>query len=500
MVNFILFIFSSILISSAQAAVTKLILTPEIVASRILSMGTKAQEINLESDLQRLTLAQALGKYDLTAIFETGYQKSKISSGGSLGGLATSSELDESYITTAGLKKILSTGTQTELQFARTNTRSDLVQPAAATARDQSTQMSMGLIVTQNLWKNMFGESERADLRAAEKTYKASRVGRASSLQNLVLDGLRAYWKAYVAQETLQDTLNSRDRYARLVDSVKKKSGFGYANSGELPQAQAEYEIRLQNVKTSSADYLAALDSLKTLLSIEASTEIVFNKIESIPLPPKLPEVSLETLRKIKAARLQKEAAEDAALASEKKNRADLSVVGKVYTSGNQELKEDAETEFFSGVKPRYYVGLKYEYTFGSGASDEEVLNKKLKTQLESAKLERLRLETADELVNLERQVQNKYNLAISAKNQFALREKAVAELTKTYTQGRTDISTLIEALNKQMSANSQMISAIGDYQIGLNQFAAARDELIPNSKAPGEAQLQNGLPEGENK
>jgi outer membrane protein TolC len=459
---------------------SRITLTPEEVAKMILTQSDRAKEVNATADLSRLPYARVLGNYDFALVLETGYEKSKVESSSS-----ALTDTDESYKTTATLQKPFSTGTIVGLELQRSSVRSELLPTAPATTRDEYTQESVGLTLTQNLWRNYFGSADRSEISAAQKTYQASLIGRADELQKLVLEALRAFWKAYVAQETFQEALNSRDRYQKLVEAVRKKASYGYANPGELPQVQAEYEIRVQNVKTTSADYLASVDSLATLLNLPAGTEIRFKAIEDVAQPPTLKPVSLEQLRSIRAAQLRKEAAQKAYDGSLSRNRADFSLVGKVYSSGFDVSASEADNEVMSGSRPKYYVGVKYQYNFGNGTQDEEILNKRLSRDLEQIRFDRTRREIADDLLNHERQVQALYSVAVSAKVQKQLREKTVSELNRTYTQGRTDISILIDALNKYFASEIQYIKSIGDYQIALNEWTALRDELIPDPSVP---------------
>lgn len=475
----------------AAAARPILNLTPTEVAKLILNDSYRAKEVNYNADLIRLPYAQVLAKYDFNLNFETGYQKSKFESAGVSG--TQNSDMDQSQITTMTLSKPFSTGTTALVEFTRNQTRYDLLATAPVTFVDRYTQNIAGLTLTQNLWRNFFGMADRAEISSAEMYYQASRVTRANDLQALVLEALEAYWNAYVAQETFQEALNSRDRYEKLVSSIRRKSNYGYSSPGELPQIQAEFEVRQQTVKTTSADYLAALDKLITLLRIQPGTEIRFQAIDEIPVPPALSAVELNNLRSVKSARLRKEAAEKAYDGSKSRNRADVSLVGKVYTSGLDQTDSEADNEFLAGTRPRYYVGVKYQYNFGSGVQDEDVLNKKLTKELEATRFERARLEIGDSLMNLERQIQATYNVAVSVKNQRVLREKAINELNRTYMQGRTDISILIDAMTKYFDSEIKLIRTIGDYQIALNRFAAARDELIPDASVPA-ANVQTGL------
>lgn len=56
-------------------------------------------------------------------------------------------------------------------------------------------------------------------------------------------------------------------------------------------------------------------------------------------------------------------------------------------------------------------------------------------------------------------------------------------ELNRSYTQGRTDIRNLIDAMNALNTTEVAHSRAVGDYFIALNEWAALRDELIKDKE-----------------
>ena len=91
--------------------------------------------------------------------------------------------------------------------------------------------------------------------------------------------------------------------------------------------------------------------------------------------------------------------------------------------------------------------------------------------------------EEKDKQAQAERQVTSTFAIAQSKKIQKEYREKAIQELTKSYNQGRTDIAILIDSMNKYFTSEVEYVRSIGNYQIALNEWAATRDELIPNKE-----------------
>ncbi len=451
-------------------------LSQKDVAELILKQGRRTQETNLQYQQLRLSVAQSLAAYQWDFLATTGYLFDK-----SVGLQTSLFEKSENLTTNLKLAKNFTTGTNVSVEYKRTSFKGDPSTITGANTRSVATQDLLGLNIAQNLWANFFGIADRGDTDAADLNYKSSVILRTNDLENLVLDTIRAFWAAYVSEQNFKEAMTSRDRSKKLVDAVKKKSNYGYANPGEFAQAQADYEGRIQNVKDTSTTYLANLDTLNTLLSLPRNCEVKFTITNVIPLVPQLPEKSLQDLRLIRSEKLKLHAAQRAYDAARSKDAPALQFVGKIYTYGAQNDGNGAYSDMVSGAHPQYYAGLQFEYLFGADLLGETRMNKKYAKDLEEVKLSRITQEAEDSQAQAQRKVQATYAAVLSTSEQKKYREKALQELTRSFNQGRTDISIYIDAMNKLSTAEIQYSQAIGNYQTALNEWAATRDELIPD-------------------
>jgi outer membrane protein TolC len=463
-------------ISTASAART-LPLGPQDIVPLVLKQSPQTREIQLQAQRSRLTWAEANQVFDFNITATAGYQLSKFES------LTTPTlEENKTYSTQATLSKPFQTGTTLSLQYTGAT---DQPQVSTGTATD-STQDVAGILLEQNLWRNFFGAADRASLRAADAGLKASELTRLAGLQDLALTALQAYWKAYVAQETYDAAVKSQERYQKLVGSIQRKTRYGYANPAELAQAQAELENRLQTVKTDYANATLAMDQLKTLLLISKDTQIQFAIPGEIPAPPTAAkELQPETTRPVQAAHLSVEAAQNTLEQTQSDAAPDLSLIAQYYVQGLEASAGLAQKEMGEGVHPKYFIGLRFQHSFGSGYQNENILNKKYNRDLLTAQLDRKKLEFKDQEEDIKRRLQSTYSIYVSSQNQRALREKASAELSKTYTQGRTDISILIDSLNKYFDSEALVSESLANYQITLAQWQALQDQLVPTATAP---------------
>lgn len=458
-------------------------LSQKQVAELVLQQGLKTKEVNLKYQTYRLAPVQALSRYDWQLNATTGFEKDKTIGLLTSGTTETESEY-ERYRTTIGISKPFTTGTTLGLELSRLSQQVDLDPSITNPPPTEQTLDSALLTLEQSLLGNFFGRADRAAVNAADLTYQANEILRANELEDVVLEVIRQFWATYVSEENFKETVAARDRYKTLVDAVRRKTNLGYSTPGDLPQIQAEFEGREQNVKTASTEYLKNVDTLITLLSLDPGTEIKFNVPVEIPAVPKLAPKDPEQLRMVRSQKLKAQAAAETLRASESLSYPSLSLVGQLKSTGRDENSEGSYSELTAGNRPMYYVGLKFNYYFGSDIQNEVVINSKLNKDLEETRLGRQLLETNDQEAQAERKAQAAYAVAVSAEKQKGFRDRAARELQKTYNQGRTDISILITALNNFFNSEVVYQTAIGNYHTALNEWAALRDELISDDRA----------------
>lgn len=472
--NFPLLSLVMLLNSPSFAAATSLQLAPRDVIPMVLKQSPQAKEIQIQARQAEFTRAETEKAFDFSLSATTGYQLSKFESSS-----YPLLEETKTWSTTATLAKPFQTGTTLSLQYTGTT---DQPKPSSGSPADSSTNTA-GLLLEQNLWRNFFGQADRASLRSADASVQSSLISQMVNLQDLALTALQAYWSAYVGQETLDAAIKSQNRYQKLIDSIQKKTRYGYANPAELAQAQAELENRLQKVRTETANSLLAMAELRTLLGVDPGTEIQFSIPKEVASPPSaFQPIQIERARPIQAAELSVIEADETLNKVKSQSDPDVSLIAQYYVQGLDESTSRSQDEMSRGTHPKYFVGLRFQHSFGSGYQSENIRNKSLVKDLAKAQLERKKLEFKDQEEDLKRRLISTYSIFQSSQNQRNLREKASQELLKTYQQGRTDISILIDAMNKFFDSEAAASRTLADYQIAWAQWQALQDQLVPGT------------------
>jgi outer membrane protein TolC len=460
----------SILLSCIGQA-QKLTLSQAKVVELILQNSLAVKESSFRYEQFRYLPFLVTREFDWKWSVETGMQVDKTETLSSVGDYRY-----ERHRTVASISKSLLTGTNLTFDVARTSQNKTI-------SADQLTYDTWGLSLEQSLWGNSFGQADRARVRAAENLYKSQLLGQSDEVQNVVLQGLRLYWDVYVAQENFNEAQSARERYRKLVGNIQKKSTLSYTAPGELNQVQAEFELREQNIKIGTNDFFRLRESLATFLNLPAKTEIQFEIPKTIPAVPVLPPKEAKQVRAIQAQELKVLSAEDELKYINSKNDPALNLVARLSSSGVDESSNESFKELTSGSRPNTYVGVKISHSFGSDAKEEERLNKKATLELEKIRQQRSLLDFDDRQIQSQRKVETAFQVLESINKQKTFREKALTELNRSYTQGRTDIRNLIEAMNSYNLAEVARSKAVGDYFMALNEWYALRDELITVSK-----------------
>ncbi|MAE72792.1 MAG: hypothetical protein CL675_01765 [Bdellovibrionaceae bacterium] len=465
--------FALILLSVTSEAADKL--TPQVVASRLLQGSRQIQIIDQESKLNELSLRQALGVLDLNIELNGNYQ---ITQAENSRGLAN--EQDTTKVYSIDVTKTFRSGTESTLGFERTNLRSILSSFfQSSSVPDDQTIDIFTFELEQPLWNNSFGASDRAAIRAGKYEYQKGKIEKLEGLETLVMDGLEKFWTAYVAQQTLKESIEARERYRRLERTVRQKSQRGVTTPGELERVQAELETQEQNVKLRSATFLDELDVLYQMFQLPVPEEVVFAVDELLPALPPRPEIDPSSLRTVKVTELEKNQMQEQYTKAKSDSLAEVNLVASAVSTGLEEEASAAFSEMTSFTRPTYYVGLRVSVALDSDLAEGTVANAGYQRKLAELR----NLENVDQVRNslrsLEREVRARYFVAESAIKRVQLRERALRRIDEAYRQGRFDISEVTDAYNNLFESQTDRLRAIGNYHIARNRLAALRDELI---------------------
>ncbi len=417
-------------------------------------------------------LTQAL--YDWQLGLSSGYETNQNQS-------YTSSTLVTSdtnrYLTDLSLSKSFSTGT--DLSFTLSNYSINFNSLGTKTNYN-----ALGLQLKQSLWSNFFGEARRDQLKAAEQSIQQQDLSLIEQGESELMTALALYYKTFASQQSLAESEQIFKRYEDLASKIRKKQQYGNATPGEASQIQAELEAQRQNLNLQKQDLNANIADLKALLNIENLPTPLQAQTTPEKMNPPTPKASINDYRTLKIQALKKSSSELSYNQTLSENRPQLDLVLQHNSTSADDSQSNSFNNVVKGLYPKNYIGLQLTYTFGNDTRDKKVLQKKLDSQNENLLEENVRLQFIADQQKIHDKVQTLKANFLNLKNQLKFRQQAADELQRSYNQGRTDISVLIQALNKASQNQIEL------YQAQSNLIAASYSELELHDQLLGEFNL----------
>jgi outer membrane protein TolC len=464
------------MVSVPAHAVLKL--TPQSVVDLALKQGLDVKNTELTAQLSYYSLSQALGVYDFTIDIIPGYTYTEAEN---LTG--TSDAIDKTFNLNAILAKRFITGTAVSIQYIDTRQSATFNSFVTTTRFPTANLTSLQLGVRQNLLNNSFGYAERLAVEAYREAVDSALENREEQLEGTLLNVMTLYWNAYIAEQKFQENLSAREKYAQLIRNVRRKAGFNLSAPGELPRLEAEQEGTESRVKASSSDYLNALQALLSELRLETKEQIILDVPAEIPPVPQLAAKSTDDLRLVHINKINLDVADKTLSSVKSKTLPTLDLIATATATGVDQDHASAVAEMAASSKPTYYIGVEFATPIDSSAYRGQIADATVRKSIaENNYL--TAVDTAKRtLDSTARQVLAQYSVAKLSGDVVDRRERVVRELEIAYRQGRQPLVELIRAYNDLFSSELDRATAIGQYHIGLNQLAAARDELVTNVK-----------------
>ncbi len=446
------------------------ILTPQEVVDAVLQKSYKAERIKYSAQESYINLEKTKGLFDLQLTMSANQIYDEAESYTNSTNVQTKSLYGD-----IGFAKKNYLGTSFQVGYLH-QTANIL---KTADSRTNYVQDAGYLQIRQSLWNNLFGKTDRLNVEIAEREVQESEINKQEQTENLVMTALRAYWDTYVAQTQLKDALDARQKYQSLITAVQKRGRFGLDKGGEYAQVMAEATEADINVKKASLNYINLLDNLSLLIKKEFKSDVQFKVEPLIPAIPKLQDIGIDQLRVIRNAQSQYDTAVKKLDTAKVSVAPKLDLVGKATTTGYDELASSAYSEFASGKKPTYYVGIEFATPLDSSSARASLASAQLDISKKNLNLNELKEDTQNNLRLYTIQLEQAYTAATGSEESEKYRSRTVKEQEVEYRQGRLPLRDLLKTYKDYFDSQARKVRAIGDYHITLNLLAAQRDELV---------------------
>lgn len=446
------------------------VVTPQQVVDAVLQKSRVAEKISFDAQAAYISLEKTKGVFDLTFTMNANQTYDEAESPSNPTNVQSKSVYGD-----VGFGKKTSLGTTFSLGYLHQSANT----LKTADSRTIYNQDAGYLQIRQSLWNNFFGKNDRLNVEIAEREVTEAELNKQEQTENLVLDSISAYWTTYVAQTQLRDALDARQRYQSLIGAVQKRGRFGLDKGGEYAQVMAEATDADTSVKNASLNYLDRLSNLSLLTQLTFKEDVQFKVEPLIPPIPKLKPVELEKLRSLRNAQSQYDTALKKIDTAKVSVAPKLDLVGKATSTGYDELASSSYSEFASGKKPTYFIGVEFATPLDSSSARAALASAHLDLSRKNLSLRDLKEVTQTNLNFLASQLEQSYAAAQGAVESEKYRARTVREQETEYRQGRLPLRDLLRTYKDYFDSQTRRVQAIGNYHITLNKLAAARDELV---------------------
>ena len=216
----------------------------------------------------------------------------------------------------------------------------------------------LGLTLTQSLWRDGFGAASRSSASAARAASRQALLDARFKLKNLLLKAENTYWSIVSYGEVIRLQQENVDRARRLRDYMRGKLNQKLVDDVDYLQAQASFESRELEHKTSLDQRALSARLFNTLRGVES------DQIETLAELPKgdfllkttrdpNKRMSREDFRSIfEAARMM----ENDAQSKESIIKPQLDLVGTVSTNGMDGKTTTAYEESLTDKYPNWSI------------------------------------------------------------------------------------------------------------------------------------------------
>ncbi len=431
----------------------------------------KSYDLSVEATEGKLESADL----DLSPVLTAGYLKSKDKSLPS--SLALGERNMEQY--TVGLAKKFFTGTAVKIEAQTNDFKNDL---PLVPGYDQFSTGSVGITLSQSLWKDFFGAGTRNKIdrqRAAAKIeISAAELQKRAFIIQLESD----FWDYAVAIDDLKLKKSNLERAQKMEAWTTKRVGNGISDRSDLMNVKALATLRSLQVQTAEEELKNQKIKFRENLSLtanenapEINADMAIRRTYINDLMAQKNVTSLES----EIARLEAVTKEKVADEVTDQLRPDLSVFGSYATTAFNRDHSEAVSKMTGSDTPKSAIGVNLTWVLPTDAksglqnsANLESMASKLKAEKKAA----LGKNSWDELVRKYKLTENN----VKSLDQIAnfQRERAKSEQDK-FMKGRTVTANVVTAETDAAEAEASLLKA----KAGLKKLEASGLLFISTSE-----------------
>lgn len=274
---------------------------------------------------------------------------------------------------TLGVSKKFSTGTLISLKG--TSAQNDYENPSTGVS-PESSNSTLGVSLSQSLWKNFFGTATRLRRDREEAVNLAETLSLDLKRRSVLIEAEASFWDYVVAQEDLKLKEENFERAKKLDRWTSGRVNNGISDRSDLMNVKALMSLReleLQNARDQLKTEEVRLRQSLDLADGETTPALQANLAQPRPYMEDLLKqknvISIEAYLSVLGAKSKKLASEELTDSF----RPDLSLVGGYTTTAYDSTGHDALNDVTKTDYPRSYVGLNFTWLFDTSAKKAQL-------------------------------------------------------------------------------------------------------------------------------
>lgn len=321
---------------------------------------------------------------------------------------------------------------------------------------------SLGVGISQSLWKDFFGRATRLRWQRQEAATAAA-TGQFDLQKKLLLVGAEAaYWDFLYAKENVKLSQSSLERARRIESWTRRRVNDGISERADLYSAQALVAARQLQLVSAEDDMAAAKRKVRDYLEMtdaQALPELTGDISKTRTLNSMVNGkggrvVALEAYLASLDAKAQAFEAQE----TEDKLSPDLVLSGSYNTNAFKEDMPHAMQSWTDTDRPTTKVGLQFVYVFDVGAKSAAVGASRKKALASKLMSERKMLESESAWVELNRRYSEMNKRVESASEISKLQTAAARAQSDLFNKGRSITANVISAEEDAGTAELNLI------------------------------------------
>lgn len=389
------------------------------------------------------------------------------------------------YAGTLSLNKIFSTGTTISVGVKESYSDSNDkaipgVKPFAEPAYHKP---SFFASIQQEMLRNAFGYADRLNQRILENNAKMTRQELINRLSQLVVTALVDYWNVTIKKSALENAEKEYQSTRRLQQIIARNARLGLAEKFDYNQYSALTMAASGKKARIEQEYKEAVRKLLRTINMPPETKVtgLTDLTEELPQlnPDKAVQAAFQKRADYRNAVLALETAEMGLKVA--RNNALPSLKLYFNITGNAQDTEILPAAGSAGrlEYPAYSAGVKMTYPLWDADIKTQVRNGYLKIKQARIRLEDIRAEVRDDVLNKLDRVRLNHRLLVEAKEALRQSELYYARLLNRSRQGKFNSVAVKNALDTVVNSRQAKLEALIQYNISLLQFDLAKNEIF---------------------